>query len=581
MSDNLCCFCLGDNLDIPPFGNILDAQDFVSPCGTCTIQAHRRCLLEWYNSKRAVKVVHGDVTSIAAAIARGDVDVDDEDSGADSTADRDLRIQVEFNTLRSWFSNLFNPAEPQTLPTELSLHDYVLLRCPQCKKHLVFSTKRSGALDNLSQMKAATTNALQCGAVMAGVSAVVAGVASVGVVGLTSWGTSIMHYIIPGQLQVGMLTKRYAPKIGGFGSRGAYSVFTSTSTLDKALERGVIDPMRVAHIPLLPVVMYMLPTTSIVELFEKTGKEKVLGLMNEFTVSSYLSSLGGHELIRQVWRNVKRLAIPGAPVSLFHGVDFWSPGVMISLLVPARWTYDILFRLTFNRAHLEVTKTAAPRDISNHLTPDLATTLEELSGLEVQQDADIQIKRDLFRREAEKRWKSLPEWIRQFSMLGSVYMSMRSGLFFAMHYVLSPTMWNHIKTKLLYWVYKLKACFAHDFSTNSIGDSITLKAFSTLMWPILSGELGKVVSKIVSHSFRNVSRDKVVLLSNLISLVVVVIAKDCIDLYIAHKRAEQVLDMQVIITKKVKAKKSNDDADASESTDTEDHLEDLPGAYRQ
>lgn len=49
-SNKICSLCLGSDTDIPPFGTIADGKDLISPCSTCSIITHRKCLLDWFNS---------------------------------------------------------------------------------------------------------------------------------------------------------------------------------------------------------------------------------------------------------------------------------------------------------------------------------------------------------------------------------------------------------------------------------------------------------------------------------------------------------------------------------------------------
>ena len=55
-SSKICSLCLGSDTDIPPFGTIDDAKDLISPCSTCSIITHRKCLLDWFNSVPADKL---------------------------------------------------------------------------------------------------------------------------------------------------------------------------------------------------------------------------------------------------------------------------------------------------------------------------------------------------------------------------------------------------------------------------------------------------------------------------------------------------------------------------------------------
>lgn len=609
MSDQLCCFCLGGSLDVPPFGDMNDARDFVSPCRTCLLTAHRKCLLEWFNASRIVKVkytdsvVNTDSPSVDIEVTTGspsdietnihqneanvhpndiDTNVDPSDNSQQNDSETNilqndnihaiddsrlqtdsdpnnaianLAVQFEFNGMRSWFSSLLPPSL-SLVPPELRASDIVMLNCPQCKRQILFSSKRSAFLDALSDGKVALVSALEYSTIMTGLSTIVVGAALVGIIGLASWGLSMMHYIIPGSLQLPLLSKRYSPHLGGFSSASAYAMFTRSNGLDTALERGVVDPMRVVHIPLLPIMMYKMGATSIMScLFEgKKGGNRAQRIANEFVVLTYLSSLGNHALLRAIVRNVTRWVSTGRAVNLLKGVDFWNPLVMISLLVPARWMYDLVFRLTFNWGHFNVIKSTKPRDITNYLLEDHADMLEELNSTEATYKGIDNALMRVCNERAEARAQKLPAFLARIPILRGLYKGMYAKwMVLQKRFKYGTLIWFKLRIKSLMFWYKLKACLIHDFSSSFIADSVTLRTFLTFVWPMASAEVGRIVHYVLVTFIKTnetISNDKLVMLSNFIALILVALGKDAFDLYIAKKKGEQLNNMRIVYARK-------------------------------
>ncbi|SCU83251.1 LAMI_0C02542g1_1 [Lachancea mirantina] len=53
-SERRCWICLGSGKEPPPLGTSRDAEDWVKPC-SCSLEAHRKCLLEWVSCNNLEK----------------------------------------------------------------------------------------------------------------------------------------------------------------------------------------------------------------------------------------------------------------------------------------------------------------------------------------------------------------------------------------------------------------------------------------------------------------------------------------------------------------------------------------------
>ncbi|ODV79363.1 uncharacterized protein CANTADRAFT_51731 [Suhomyces tanzawaensis NRRL Y-17324] len=564
-SPKVCCFCLGGETDVPSFGELKDGEDFICPCSTCSIQSHRKCLLDWFNALPLDKLqvidpqaVHETLTSRRNALSTNLAD------NQDNTTQ--IYIDLSPGLVRDWISqNLWSSSDNATGDVEAVLVDFsgsralntpvvfILAPCPQCKLDIVFSMKRSSLLAANTNTRQLLIRTIQFGGLFLGFTSAVTGVVSMGYIGLTSCGLKMMDCLIPGPLLVLMLTKRNVASSASstyntlsqllLGNVNNYAI----DNLEQALYKGLIDPLKFSRIPLLPIMLYRMRGSSLSEcLFGKSKELKVSNWVTEFLVNGYISSLGNHELARIVLANGQRIVTDFTRdptsvlqgVDLFRGVNWWKTPNMISMVIPIRWAYDLFSRLVINKAHFDLTLSIRPREITNSLPPGDVEVLEELNDKLKELERRIQHERI----EVRKHLKISPG-------SHSLYLHLKKRVLLLQTILTSNIPFSYVRLTLANWWYKLKACLVNDYSQTLLTQSTMIRCVTTLIWPYLSSKLGTVVFHTVLGRMvpvPNVPHEKLVLLSNIIGLVGVVFVKDLANLYLSYKRANQLSNMRIL-----------------------------------
>ncbi|KAI5969871.1 hypothetical protein CANMA_001070 [Candida margitis] len=637
-----CCFCLGTDTDIPSFGTIQDAQDMLKPCSTCSLVCHRKCLLDWFNtiSPDKLRVIHANAASANMSLIRrmnqehaGDMGI-----GQGAIANRTIRIDLTASALESWFNNIttnFAANDESTDGDENGglvedndeqdlLHEhviertsshgedsftnssrdivYILAPCPQCKKWIMFSMKRSLLLTIHSTLKSAVTRVIKYGTIFLGVTSALTGVVSMGYIGLTSVGLKMMDNIIPAPLLVRMLTRKSLLKSQStysslskilFGNSSAYAV----DNLEQALVQGLIDPLKFSRIPVLPLVMYRARSSSIFRLiFGRRDEEYPSALITEFMISAYISSIGDHSLVRAIYRNVKSDIING----LQHGfnfktnplrnIDFLSTNNIISILVPLRWIYDLLYRLSFNRAYFNLTMQSRPRAIANSLSE---AEIDELEALNSQLND--------FTTKHRKVYQQIDKQIDAKSSLNIPVIS--SWLKFAYKQIiylhaLRKSWLQHFRLKLISNVKFTWACLRYDYSTPLASNGAIIKSLTTIFWPYVASKVALLVVPLLNKNFTAYDKlhiDKKLLVANIVGLVIVAIGKELPSLYMTSKKVQQMSHIESIrsqdraffksLAASILQEGQNDSDDSvaivEESDGLIDNLTTLPGNFPQ
>lgn len=595
MSD-VCCFCLGGTADIPAFGTREDARDFVHPCATCSIVAHRKCLLDWFNSLPDDKLQVIEREDLLDTIAGRRRIEDDPNDG-------NIRIDINLSTalIREWLyrfvgrgeeprdetdieeelhhvigddaltsegtnangspntdntnedtnettvnagnvndSNTTDYTNTNNTPTIhaavatpnldglagsalalLHQHDqggasssenvtFLLAPCPQCKSDIVVSMTESAFLTFVKSTKTMAIRTLSAAALCLGVTSAVTGVVSLGYVGLTTCGLKTMEALVPGRVLVSMLQR---PGAATFSPR-SYS-----GPLESAISSGIIDPFKFLRIPILPIVLYRMRSSSVLSLLAQDSN-----WFTEVVVAAYFSSLGNNELAAKAGAMLQTAISQRLAAGLVAAAKTWSLAsltapTLISLLVPLRWAYHLFFRLTFNRLHFNVALKTRPREIANSISDARLERLEDLSREMAQQ----------WDRASKMRPKSraLGDW--------TTFMKRLVGSDIPRKYL---SLW------LSFWLEETRACLQHDYLSVFLLKSLMLRAITTVAWPFVGARIGRVIFKIIAS--RLASRlpvDIIMLVANIMGLVTVVVLKDTFNLYVATQKARQLRDM--------------------------------------
>lgn len=592
-----CCFCLGTDIDIPSFGTIQDAQDMLKPCSTCSLVCHRRCLLDWLETipPDKLRVIHASANpanvSLLTRMNRehaGDIGI-----GQAQTANTTIRIDITALALESWFNNITNFAtndnetdedsendsfvadDEQDLSHEHMVHRsgrgshsensstntsesivYILAPCPQCKKWIMFSMKRSLLLTIHSALKSAVTRLVRYGTIFLGITSALTGIVSMGYIGLTSVGLKMMDNIIPAPLLIRLLTRKSLLKSQStysslsrilFGNSASYAV----DNLEQALVQGLIDPLKFSRIPVLPLVMYRARSSSIFKLiFGRRDEEFPSALITEFMISAYISSIGDHSLVRAIYRNVKSDFINGLQhglnftVNPLRDIDLLSTNNIISMLAPLRWTYDLAYRLSFNRAYFNLTMESRPRAIANSLSE---AEIDQLENLNNQLNDFTTEHRKIYHNIDKRIEASTSSNIPVLSTL--VKFAHKQVLYL---HALRKSWLKYTKLKLISNVKFTWACLRFDYSTPLASNGAIIKSLTTIFWPYLASKLGLFIAPLLSKHFIVYDKlhvDKKILIANIVGLVLVAIGKEIPLLYMAKKKVQQMSKIVLVDSK--------------------------------
>lgn len=613
-----CCFCLGGDRDIPAFGNLEDAKDLITPCSQCSIIGHRKCLLEWFNALPADKIKVVDVKSIheTRGLNPGDSPitnpVNHEDMGVGQQP-LASRIDININTadFTTWLFNLVRTQddfeddfvdEVKSTPLPKSKDNIVFLitDCPQCKHEIIFSLKRSGLITLNNNIRGLLTRFVQYGGVFLGFTSAITGVVSMGYVGLTTCGLKFMECLVPGPILVQFLTRNYSPNSTNYSNLSNILLTKNDNyaidNLEQALLKGLVDPLKFSRIPILPIILYKLRSSSLFSTMFTRPSDTLIPFNNWFTelmINGYISSLGGHELIKSITKNViESIQNPSAGINIFRKINFWRTDNMIAMLIPVRWAYDLFFRLTLNKAYFDLTLKIRPRDIANSLNAREVDRLEELNNslgdLEARyQSTVIMIDKQLDEEEAEieskkpsdaktdnKSNQSITVKPRNHYKLPFVRL-IKSKYLLIKSLIKTSYFTNYFKLKVKSIFFKFVASIKHDYSQTYIFNSVTMKCITTMIWPYASSKFGSVLYELaLRRMFPNVPDVKLIFLSNMIGMVAVVFIKDLFNMGLSFHKGKQLSNLSVLCVDKI----YETDEEYAQETYNLDGIE-LPGRF--
>lgn len=668
----ICSFCLGGNTDVPPFGNIHDAEDLIHPCSTCNIITHKKCLLDWFNSLPSDKLtrtypfdeqfresfptgspINANVEEILIDSAgEGNETDNDDDDDDDIESDGDLmnqlnnlidnrnpannngnafnanhiEINISLGLLNRWINNFVSDVRrelraattpsntnnansvsapvnqtpileapgPEPTPhhqnhTHTRNHNpnrshshlpeqvkqpfdgfTVLLSapCPQCKSNITFCMRRSLFLTLNTLTRTSISDLVQYGGVFLGLTGAATGIITMGYVGLARLGLNVLDCLIPSPLLMSMLSRKNHSTLNSI--RSFFPITNqSITTLEDIFTKGLVDQFKFSHIPILPIVMYRMRSSSITSCLFLTAKQgsKFNDWIAEFMISNFISSLGSHQLLRglllnlgYVLKSLTSLKLSQVPFELVKNINVWDPNIMIGLLVPTRWLYDLFYRLTINRLHFNLATHIRPRDIANIVSEDELSLLEDLQTNLTKIEFKFKHK--------DHRIKSAvySENPGPFSInfITSCYRFLKYKLSYYKSCVTSDLPLTYMKLKLISWYHNSKACLKNDYSLTLVSKSLTIRAVTTFIWPLISADFGRLIGRFILNEYNfktlsSVPKDRVVMMSNLIGLVVVVALKDLVNVYLSSRKVQQLNKMTIVKTKLKLTNNANND----------------------
>lgn len=446
---------------------------------------------------------------------------------------------------------------PQAPPGDID-SVFMITECPQCKSEIIFTIKRLAFINIMTSLKSLSTRMFQYGGLFLGFTLAVTGIVTMGYVGFTSCGLKMMECIIPGNLLVKLLSRNGGNSYEKLSDLLLRRPDAGIDNLETALLKGLVDPFKFSRVPVLPMVLYRMPQSLISSVLFGNSFDNPYpwnSLITEGLISAYMSSLGNHELALSILGNAHKMILdPTSGTRLFSGINFWKTTNMILMLVPIRWAYDILHRVTINQAYFGLTLQMRPRDIVNSMPQKEVDRLEDINNSigELHQQHYITQQR-LNVNKPELSWleKLLRKW-KLFSQL------LRLGLY---------VKW--VKYAVLSRVYLLWACLRYDYSKNYTTSSVSIRWLETFAWPYLSLKVGLVICLVIVKQFApTVPHDKLVLLLNLLGMVVTVAVRDFATYIFGRHKASQMSNLTVVCQHEVDVE-----------TDVEEPPPSFPGAY--
>lgn len=533
---------------------------------------HRRLTDDWDNDLDQSDSDFDDIDEERELIARllnaSNAANDNPDNNATTTID----INISPALINRWFLSLASDIrlDLRGSSKKVPFDDSTILLttpCPQCKSRITVCIKRSLLLTLASAFRGVINTGIQSFGVMLGLTGAATGVITLGYVGISRVGLNILDCLIPSPLLISMLSKRNSTTLNSL--RSFFPINNqSFNTIEDIVTKGVIDQFKFSHIPILPIILYRMRSSSIMDcLFSRQKNNSMSNWVTELMISNFISSLGNHQLIKSlsqnighIGRNLKELPLKSIPSFLTQGINIWDPNIMIGLLIPTRWAYDFLFRLIINTKYFDYISVIKPRHIANSVTD------AELSNLEDLQYDLLQVKKKI-----EKVYQDSKSSSKQSNTLrASLLNSFKSKLIFigkilSYNYNSSNLNlpWEYVKLKLKYWFYKSKTCMQTDYSTIMMQNSLTFRSLTTFIWPVISGELGRLINSfILNHdvfkNLKNIPKVNLRMMSNVIALILVVLIKDLINLYMVSRKVKQLSKMAIVKkTKKNNIQKTN------------------------
>ena len=227
-----------------------------------------------------------------------------------------------------------------------------------------------------------------------------------------------------------------------------------------------------------------------------------------------------------------------------------------------------------------------PRDIANSLDASELDELEEIGANIGKLEFKFKSFRDAVDDQVEKEFKSKSS----YPLITTLFKFIKKKLLYYERCFNSNLQLSYSRLKVLSWIHETKACINNDYSSAFLYKSITMRFVTTVLWPIASSKLGNMIFKLLqTKKFSDIPQNQLVLLGNIIGMVAVVFVKDCINLYLSKKKAEQISQMSVLCidvdrhqTTNDQQSDDNDNANDDSNWITEDEDEfaqRFPGRY--
>lgn len=539
MSENTCALCLGGPEDTPPLGTLKDAQDIISPCSTCSLTTHRKCLIDWLNSLPTSQItqefLNADGSDTEQHTRPGDTATIEPIVETDNDNDNEPDIMhVSFRS--RWISVLGQYSSERIRgdveddPMSNSPLVYLSAACPQCKSKIKFRMRRLALLTLNSFLRISITNMVQYSIVFFGITGAATGITTMGYVGLIRCGISIMDAVVPASL-IG--TVLGAGRIGI--RRSAFAFPASLQGSDSSPSQIMLSQLRSQYVPLLPVVLYRMRRLLVLNLiFPQKYATMWSDLAAEVLICNYFSALGNHKFAAYCFQKIRQIVAPARRLTrTVPSLDWTDPHVLLGAIIPAKWLYDIVYRLTFNQVHFNLALRTRPLDIENSLSS------QEVYNLECIQD-----KIRILQKNLRLRLNSLIQ--KEKEQLLASYFWLRIS---CLRILRERPLYELFYHKAWAWFYRLKACVKHDYSSSLLYRLAVMTGVTTVLWPFVSADVGRVLVKYILRSkwgFATTDKDKLTLMANLIAMFIVAVAKDAVNVAMNKSKANQLQNLGII-----------------------------------
>lgn len=552
MSSSICALCLGDETETPSFGTVKNAEELIMPCSTCSLVVHKMCLMEWFNSLPPTKVTRTFLEQAPrrppAANPRNDVGVF---PPVDDELDLDDQGMFNFNSrwgrlLVTWGSELYvyTPSVDMLGPGDNSSM-MLAADCPQCKNKIVFKMSHSPLLALSSLVRSSIKDMVLYLGVFMGISGASIGIVTVGYAGLTRCGVNMLEVMVPEAILISLLRRK--TQTGPPTSLSAAVPLADRMDWDI----NVLSHFRFQLVPLLPLVLFRMRFSSVFGcIFNSTALSLITDTFNEFLVCQYVSSLGNHVLAKSLYANVKHCLASawksrslGALgwAGLTRNINLWDPNVMIGSMIPARWLYDLLFRLTINERYFNLSMAVRPKSIANSLSESDLAKYEliesKLGRLQFEMCDKV--------RKAKRKSKLAASPSPLVASIGHRLVELL--LWFKEDFA-----WRWLKLKLQSFWFKSYACLKNDYSNSLLTRLRVVTGVTTFLWPFLAADVGKILLALLLRSswFLHVPKPKLILFANLVGMFGVAFVKDLFNLYLSNHKANNISNMTIVTSRR-------------------------------
>lgn len=615
----ICNFCLESGEYNPNLREKKTGNNLIDPCFRCNLLTHRDCLIKWFNLHSSDKFqiidsIHLEQNqNVNEENNRPDNELNritnipqDESNGQNINNEQlqlETRIYIRISTelLSRFFSNIrfsvtneelrrdndnnINIENNRSNFNETTNHRehqsrndnhrrnkknksffYVLVSCPQCKNKIVIIVERSQILSFESSVRTFITKVLQFAGIFLGVTSGIAGILTIMYIGLTSCGLKMMEFFFTTPLLLRLLKKNDLSFLF-FNYEKIYNLISrqykivEIKSIEEALFNGLIDPLKLPSITILPIMLFKLRSSSIFFCFFGENKSICLNnIIHEIFFSAYISSLSNHHLYKILLENFRVLIqkISLNPLStlshlnIFKNIEFWNTNNLISFLIPIRWAYEVFYKLAFNTRYFDL---AYKNKITIKCDNNNTKYFDKLDKFNTKIENLELIKKNL---KSEINHKVDNEYLKKKNFFGTKKILKFFKKFFLLNSVLikKKIPFQYFKLKILFNFNILKASFQNNYSNILIKKSFSTRLITTFLWPFSASKIGSIFFNITQKYgfFKSIESEKLTFLTNLFGLVFVVSIKDIVNLYLSYKKASQTSKIKVDFSKHINKK---------------------------